>query len=161
MSKVVSLKKVGLPDYYHRGSLTLKTMKDFPFVKNSQGEPVTAVNMYLTSYFNTNKSPNTIKRTAHCLNIFIKYCEDRKISLQNLLILVLFRQHFPKSNKFKEQNWVFKIFNFFVYFLGYSCALVGDILLQGHLYVTENYIAFHSNVFGYITRVIKLHCFSF
>lgn len=82
MSKVVSLKKVGLPDYYHSGSLTLKTMKDFPFVKNSQGEPVTAVNMYLTSHFNTNKSPNTIKRTAHCLNILIKYCEDRRISLQ-------------------------------------------------------------------------------
>ena len=37
--------------------------------------------------------------------------------------------------------------------LGYSCALVGDILLQGHLYVTENYVAFHSNVFGYVTRV--------
>ena len=46
---------------------------------------------------------------------------------------------------------------------GYSCALMSDILLQGHLYVTENYIAFHSNVFGYVTRVIivtmrkKLH----
>ena len=38
-------------------------------------------------------------------------------------------------------------------FLGYSCALVGDILLQGHLYVTENYFGFHSNVFGYVTRV--------
>ena len=37
---------------------------------------------------------------------------------------------------------------------GYSCALMSDILLQGHLYVTENYIAFHSNVFGYVTRVI-------
>jgi len=34
-----------------------------------------------------------------------------------------------------------------------SCALVGDILLQGHLYVTENYLAFHSNVFGYVTRI--------
>ena len=30
---------------------------------------------------------------------------------------------------------------------------MSDILLQGHLYVTENYIAFHSNVFGYVTRV--------
>ena len=39
--------------------------------------------------------------------------------------------------------------------LGISCALVGDILLQGHLYVTENYLAFHSNVFGYVTRVSK------
>ena len=38
-------------------------------------------------------------------------------------------------------------------FLGYSCALVSDILLQGHLYITENYFAFHSNVFGYVTRV--------
>jgi len=35
----------------------------------------------------------------------------------------------------------------------YSCALVGDILLQGHLYVTENYLGFHSNVFGYVTRI--------
>jgi len=30
---------------------------------------------------------------------------------------------------------------------------MSDILLQGHLYVTENYIAFHSNVFGYVTRI--------
>ena len=37
--------------------------------------------------------------------------------------------------------------------IGYACALVGDILLQGHLYVTENYLGFHSNVFGYVTRV--------
>ena len=37
--------------------------------------------------------------------------------------------------------------------LGYSCALVSDILLQGHLYITENYFAFHSNVFGYVTKV--------
>ena len=36
---------------------------------------------------------------------------------------------------------------------GYSCALVSDILLQGHLYITENYFAFHSNVFGYVTKV--------
>lgn len=35
----------------------------------------------------------------------------------------------------------------------YACALVGDILLQGHLYVTENYLGFHSNVFGYVTRI--------
>ncbi|XP_063245086.1 GRAM domain-containing protein 2B-like [Bacillus rossius redtenbacheri] len=36
----------------------------------------------------------------------------------------------------------------------YSCALVGDILLQGHLYITKNYFAFYSNVFGYITKVL-------
>lgn len=38
----------------------------------------------------------------------------------------------------------------------YSCALVGDILLQGHLYVTYNYFAFHSNVFGYVRKVSSL-----
>ena len=41
----------------------------------------------------------------------------------------------------------------FTTFLGYSCALVSDILLQGHLYLTENYFAFYSNVFGYVTKV--------
>ena len=38
-------------------------------------------------------------------------------------------------------------------FSGIACAFVGDILLQGHLYVTDNYLAFHSNVFGYVTKV--------
>ena len=32
---------------------------------------------------------------------------------------------------------------------------MGDILLQGHLYVTENYITFYSNVLGYVTKVCK------
>ncbi|XP_049765132.1 GRAM domain-containing protein 2A-like isoform X2 [Schistocerca cancellata] len=36
----------------------------------------------------------------------------------------------------------------------YSCALVGDILLQGHLYITKNYFAFYSNVFGYVTKLL-------
>jgi len=38
----------------------------------------------------------------------------------------------------------------------YACALVGDLLLQGHLYITYNYFAFHSNVFGYVTKVSSL-----
>ena len=40
--------------------------------------------------------------------------------------------------------------------LGISCAYVGDILLQGHLYVTDNSLAFHSNVFGYVTKVSRV-----
>lgn len=40
-----------------------------------------------------------------------------------------------------------KLINYF------SCALVADILLQGHLYVSENYFSFYSNVFGYVTKV--------
>uniref|UniRef100_A0A336LM10 CSON013646 protein n=1 Tax=Culicoides sonorensis TaxID=179676 RepID=A0A336LM10_CULSO len=41
-----------------------------------------------------------------------------------------------------------KVINYF------SCALVADILLQGHLYITENYFAFYSNVFGYVTKLL-------
>jgi len=41
----------------------------------------------------------------------------------------------------------------------YSCALVADILLQGHLYITKNYFAFYSNVFGYVTKVCEPHFF--
>lgn len=41
-----------------------------------------------------------------------------------------------------------KLINYF------SCALVAEILLQGHLYVSENYFSFYSNVFGYVTKLV-------
>lgn len=31
---------------------------------------------------------------------------------------------------------------------------MGDILLQGYLYITPNYFAFYSNVFGYVTKLL-------
>lgn len=43
---------------------------------------------------------------------------------------------------------------FFILTLDYSCAFVADILLQGHLYITPNYFAFYSNVFGYVTKLL-------
>ena len=58
-------------------------MKDFPFVVNSEGAPVTPINMYLTSHLNTNKSPSTIKRNAHCLSILNQYCEINKKSFSD------------------------------------------------------------------------------
>lgn len=36
----------------------------------------------------------------------------------------------------------------------FSCALVSDILLQGHMYITANYFAFYSNVFGFVTKLL-------
>lgn len=36
----------------------------------------------------------------------------------------------------------------------FSCAFVSDILLQGYLYITKNYLAFYSNVFGYVTKLL-------
>ncbi|KAI9016441.1 GRAM domain-containing protein, partial [Phycomyces nitens] len=32
----------------------------------------------------------------------------------------------------------------------YKCALQKDILLQGHLYITENHICFNANIFGWL-----------
>ncbi|XP_022258604.1 GRAM domain-containing protein 2B-like isoform X2 [Limulus polyphemus] len=36
----------------------------------------------------------------------------------------------------------------------YHCALVSDILLQGFLYLSKNYFAFYSNIFGYKTKFL-------
>ncbi|KAH8272238.1 hypothetical protein KR044_003756 [Drosophila immigrans] len=53
-----------------------------------------------------------------------------------------FHRHFSQVSKDE------KLINYF------SCALVGDIPLQGHLYITEEHFAFYSNVFGYVTKVV-------
>ncbi|XP_065170678.1 uncharacterized protein [Atheta coriaria] len=52
-----------------------------------------------------------------------------------------FHRHFPAAVTDDVLNY-------------YSCALIGDILLQGHLYITKNYFAFYSNVFGYVTKLL-------
>ncbi|ORY34210.1 hypothetical protein BCR39DRAFT_188949 [Naematelia encephala] len=36
----------------------------------------------------------------------------------------------------------------------YGCALAKDILVQGRLYVSENHICFHANIFGWVTNVV-------
>ncbi|KAL7635242.1 UNVERIFIED_CONTAM: hypothetical protein RMT77_014229 [Armadillidium vulgare] len=36
----------------------------------------------------------------------------------------------------------------------YACAIVSDILWQGTLYITDNYFAFYSNIFGYVNRTL-------
>ncbi|XP_023304408.2 serine-rich adhesin for platelets-like [Lucilia cuprina] len=53
-----------------------------------------------------------------------------------------FHRHFAQVSKDE------KLINYF------SCALVSDILLQGHLYITDQHFAFYSNVFGYVTKVV-------
>ena len=37
--------------------------------------------------------------------------------------------------------------------LVYTCALSKDILLQGKMFVSQNWICFYSNIFGYETKV--------
>lgn len=41
----------------------------------------------------------------------------------------------------------------FLIFSDYSCALQKDILLQGRIYVTQNYLCFHANIFGWETNL--------
>ncbi|PIA13883.1 hypothetical protein COEREDRAFT_89213 [Coemansia reversa NRRL 1564] len=36
----------------------------------------------------------------------------------------------------------------------YGCALQRDILVQGRLYLTENFVCFYSNIFGWVTNLI-------
>ncbi|KAG8813778.1 hypothetical protein FRC17_001432 [Serendipita sp. 399] len=36
----------------------------------------------------------------------------------------------------------------------YGCALQRDILVQGRIYVSENHICFHANIFGWVTDLI-------
>ena len=38
----------------------------------------------------------------------------------------------------------------------YSCALQRDILLQGRIYVTQNYLCFYANIFRWETLVRRV-----
>ena len=43
---------------------------------------------------------------------------------------------------------LYTLFNLFV---DYGCVLQRETLIQGHLYISENHICFHANIFGWIT----------
>lgn len=70
-----------------------------------------------------------------------KATKDPKVHTTSKARQKKFLRHFPNVEEDE------KVLNH------YSCALIGDILLQGHLYITKNYFAFYSNVFGYVTKV--------
>ncbi|KAJ8963744.1 hypothetical protein NQ314_005413 [Rhamnusium bicolor] len=70
-----------------------------------------------------------------------KTVKDSKVKLSNSL-RKKFLRHFPTIEEDEE------VLN------RYHCALLGDILLQGYLYITNNYFAFYSNVFGYVTKIL-------
>ncbi|CAG0912346.1 unnamed protein product [Notodromas monacha] len=59
-----------------------------------------------------------------------------------------------KSSKYRQRKFLRNFNKQDRLINDFSCALVSDILLQGHLYISENYFAFHSNVFGYITKLL-------
>lgn len=41
-------------------------------------------------------------------------------------------------------------------FVGFTCALQKEIVYQGKLFISENWICFHSKVFGKDTKVSKV-----
>ncbi|XP_076260745.1 uncharacterized protein LOC143196712 isoform X3 [Rhynchophorus ferrugineus] len=71
-----------------------------------------------------------------------KVTKDPKVRTTSKARQKKFLRHFPNVEEDE------KVLNH------YSCALIGDILLQGHLYITKNYFAFYSNVFGYVTKLL-------
>lgn len=83
---------------------------------------------------------------------FLTYPETNVSSTVSLSLNYLWCCHLLKNYFLFLLLLFFLIKNFF-FFTDYSCALVGDIFLQGNLYVTYNYFAFHSNVFGYVRKV--------
>jgi len=40
----------------------------------------------------------------------------------------------------------------------YGCALQRDILIQGRIYISENHVCFHANIFGWVTDVSFASC---
>ena len=42
--------------------------------------------------------------------------------------------------------------------IDYGCALQRDILIQGRLYISENHVCFHANIFGWVTDVSFVSC---
>nr|XP_053629679.1 uncharacterized protein LOC128686676 isoform X2 [Cherax quadricarinatus] len=53
-----------------------------------------------------------------------------------------FMRHFADA---PASEWVLNYF---------SCALVSDILLQGTLFITPNYFAFYSKIFGHVSKLM-------
>lgn len=45
--------------------------------------------------------------------------------------------------------------------LDYGCALQREILVQGRIYISENHICFHANIFGWVTDVREPSTFVF
>lgn len=70
-----------------------------------------------------------------------------KLRLTNVLSIV-------SGPPYLNRNHLFLFHCRIVSQIDFSCALVSDILLQGHLYITDNYFAFYSNVFGFVTKLL-------
>jgi hypothetical protein len=79
------------------------------------------------------------------LNKQLSIKSNENVSVKNKKINKKFHRLFPINGNEKVQSV-------------FSCALLrnnGHLLLQGRLYLTKRYFAFHSNIFGYQTSLHK------
>uniref|UniRef100_A0A6Q2ZCQ8 VASt domain-containing protein n=1 Tax=Esox lucius TaxID=8010 RepID=A0A6Q2ZCQ8_ESOLU len=88
---------------------------------------------------------------VYCFNFTIAYC-DYHLPSQSLSVL---------SPTYKQRNEDFrKLFKKLPdterLIVDYSCALQKDILLQGRLYLSENWLCFYSNIFRWETTITIL-----
>ncbi|XP_057305589.1 uncharacterized protein LOC130643593 isoform X2 [Hydractinia symbiolongicarpus] len=82
------------------------------------------------------KEPFTILSSSHRKRSFLKVLVPNKNRVEELYRL--FPQLPPGERPFN----------------GFTCALHKDILLQGRMIISTNCICFHSNIFGYETRLV-------
>lgn len=160
MSKVEILKNILIPEFYYDKKISYKTFKEFPFIKNSKGEPIVPINMYLSSFLNTNLSENTIKRVSFCLKLLVDYCELKKINLKLFIEddLISFSKYLQEEkdvngkvrNHTTINNILFQTIKFFDFFG--KTFLNNENFIKNILNVSDYKISVH----GYI-KESKLH----
>ncbi|XP_054156455.1 protein Aster-B-like [Oppia nitens] len=105
-------------------------------------------NKALDSNIVTNNNNNNIITNGSTTNGNHKKLPKRSISWTQLLLpsyksrLLEFRRLFTKSVPTNERL-----------IADFSCALQKEILIQGRLYLSMNYLSFHANIFGWETVV--------
>lgn len=78
----------------------------------------------------------------------------KDVSRDELLIKSRYRIQIMSHNV--GEKWICWAANLDVCVKGYTCALQRDILYQGKMFVSDNWICFHSKVFGRDTKVRSL-----
>jgi len=63
---------------------------------------------------------------------------------------------YPCRSFFLENVSSVHLINSLFFIIDYGCALQREILIQGRIYISENHICFHANIFGWITDVSDL-----
>jgi len=98
-----------------------------------------------TSLFVRERSKGISNRKRRTKSLSILTCDGGSSFLRVLILgrnpFEEFHRHFPAL---PHEEFPLNV---------YTCALSKDILLQGKMFVSQNWICFYSNIFGYETKV--------